>query len=828
MPRFSFSSLRVRSLLLILLSIIPGLALTLSTTVEQRRLTNIRAQENILELARQTVDTQMNLIKEARYLLAHLAQLPAISSSDSATCEALFTNFLKQYPHYIELGVSTPGGEVFCNAISLTQLLNLTDQVWVQRTAQTHDFTIGNYQIDPITGKAVICFGYPVLNAASQVQAVVFAKVELDRLNQIAAEEQLPQGSTIKVFGRNGIILSHYPDPEEWVGKSARETSLFQTLVTHQEGIAEAPGLVDSTVRVYAFSRLTSAPQNADLYVTVGIPEKVIFAEVDRLMARNLSLLGLVTGLALVGAWLGADLLILRPVKTLIKATRQLAAGDLSTRTGLHQKRGELSQLAFAFNRMAEALEERETQLEHQAFYDPLTHLPNRTLFMDRLAGSLQRAKRHEDDLFALLFLDLDRFKLINDSLGHEIGDQLLIAIARRLQTCLRPEDTVARFGGDEFLILLESIQDLSDVIGIVGRIQAQLAQSLNLAEQEVFMNASIGIALNAPAPKGSPQRGSRGSYDQPEDLLRDADIAMYRAKALGGAQYVVFDQAMHIGVMPSWQLETSLRRAIECQEFVLYYQPIVLLTTGQIVGFEALVRWNHPERGLVLPAEFIPLAEETGLILPLGQGVLREACRQMQTWQRQLELRRQVAPGDRGSNSGALPSRETSPLTISVNLSEKQVLQPNLIEQVQQVLRATGLPASTLNLELTESTLVDNSEFVIERLLQLRSMGTQLHVDGFGTGDSSLSRLQRFPINAFKINQTFISDLAVDEGNTGVVQAIVTLAASLKLDVVAEGVESATQMAQLQQLRCKYGQGYFFSQPLDSQAAGALIASLG
>ncbi len=311
---------------------------------------------------------------------------------------------------------------------------------------------------------------------------------------------------------------------------------------------------------------------------------------------------------------------------------------------------------------------------------------------------------------------------------------------------------------------------------------------------------------------------GCAETYHQPEDLLRDADTAMYRAKALGGGCCAVFNTAMHTRVVNRWQLETNLRQAIEHQEFVLHYQPIVLLATSQVVGFEALVRWNHPQRGLVHPVEFISVVEEMGLIQPMGQWVLQEACCQMQTWQRQIGLQ--------NTGSGIFPLKEDLALAISVNLSCKQLLQPDLVEQIQRVLQEVNLPASVLKLELTESMFMESSGFIMEQLLQLRSSGIQLYVDDFGTGYSSLSRLQNFPLHALKIDQTFVKALGTHQGNAGVVQAIVTLAHSLQLDVVAEGVESASQVAHLQQLGCKYGQGYFFSRPLDGEAAGALIGS--
>ncbi len=827
-----FSSLKSRLLLLTLLAIIPGVVLTLVTTLEQRQLTNVRAQENLLKLVQENVTAQRDLMEDARYRFAHLAQLSAVSSTNSATCTALLRGLLQQHRYYTQFGVATPAGEVLCNATSLTQPIQVSGQPWFRRTLQTRDFAIGSYRLDPNTHKAVIAFGYPVLNATGQVQAVLFAEMELNWLNRIATQEQLPPGSTINVFDRDGIILARYPDPEKWVGKSFKATPLFQTLTSDEKGIVKAPNL-SGTVSLFAFSRLISVPDSAAAYVTVAIREQVIFAEANQLMMRNLILLGFVTAVTLAAAWFGGDLLIRRPVKALVQATNQIAIGNLSTRAATPRKNGELSQLAAAFNQMAEALEQREAQLEHQAFYDPLTALPNRTLFMERLKGALMRTKRCQEYLFAVFFLDLDHFKIINDSLGHMIGDQLLIAIARRLETCVRPEDTIARLGGDEFTILLEDTQDLPNIIGIAERIQAQLSQPFTLNGQEVVTTASIGICLSGSPSPASPNDGyetlDRG-YDTPEDLLRDADIAMYQAKTLGRARHKVFDTAMHTQVVTRWQLETSLRRALESREFELFYQPTVLLATGQITGFEALLYWNHPSRGLVSPVEFIPVAEETGLIIPIGQWVLNEACRQMATWQRRSQ-----------HSAEAPPLNEFSALTISVNLSGKQFSQAELLPQIQQALQETGLQASALKLEITESMITENAKSDREKLLQLRALGTQLHIDDFGTGYSSLSRLQSFPIDALKIDRTFVSQMSSDTSNSdeadcsipagreaaAIVRAIVTLAHSLGLDVVAEGVESAEQVAQLQQLGCEYAQGFFFSRPVNSKAAAALIASL-
>ena len=435
---------------------------------------------------------------------------------------------------------------------------------------------------------------------------------------------------------------------------------------------------------------------------------------------------------------------------------------------------------------------EAEERLLHDAFHDALTSLPNRALLMDHLKLALARSQRSEKSMFAVIYLDLDRFKVINDSLGHMIGDQLLIGIARRLENILRPGDTIARLGGDEFTILLEDIQDRNYVIQIAERIQSEISAPFSLSGRDVFTTVSIGIAI------------SSKDYKQTEDVLRDADTAMYRAKALGKARYEVFDKGMHDQATKLLQVETDLRRALERAEFFVFYQPIMSLGTGELRGFEALVRWRHPQRGFISPVEFIPVAEETGMIVQIGEYVLREACQQMQKWQ-------VILPSD-------------PPLFISVNLSVKQFSQPDLVERVAAILNETKLDAKHLKLEITESAVMENVEDATELLTQLRNLGLRISMDDFGTGYSSLSHLRRFPIDTLKIDRSFVTQMAEDDENAEIVRTIVGLAQNLGMDVVAEGVETPEQIETLKSLGCEYGQGYFFSKPLDFQRAEQYI----
>ncbi|MDM9581685.1 MULTISPECIES: EAL domain-containing protein [unclassified Nostoc] len=504
---------------------------------------------------------------------------------------------------------------------------------------------------------------------------------------------------------------------------------------------------------------------------------------------------------------------ITQPILFLSIASQEIANGKLD-QTVTVEGINEIRVLAQAHNQMAAQLQDSfaglleanrqleaeinerkqvEEQLRHNAFHDALTGLPNRAFFMESLKHTLQRAKRQKSYLFAVLFLDLDRFKVINDSLGHLKGDQFLIAIANRLEVCIRSTDIAARLGGDEFTILLDEIQNVSEAIKVAERIQQELTLPLELDGQEVFTTASIGIALS-----------STVDYDQPENLLRDADTAMYRAKALGKARYELFNQEMYTNALVRLQLENDLRRAIERQEFQLYYQPIVSLTNGRLIGFEALIRWQHPERGFVSPTDFIPLVEETGMIVELGYWTLYEACRQMQSWQ---------------------VSHPTNSLEkISVNLSVKQFSQRDLIEQIGEILHSTGLDASSLMLEITESAIMENGDEANAALSEFRKMGIKLSIDDFGTGYSSLSRLHSFPISLLKIDRSFVSPIDGNGKNLEIIEIIITLAHKLGMDVTAEGVETKEQLAFLKKLNCEYGQGYFFSRPLDKTAALALI----
>ena len=432
-----------------------------------------------------------------------------------------------------------------------------------------------------------------------------------------------------------------------------------------------------------------------------------------------------------------------------------------------------------------------EQQLLHDAFHDSLTRLPNRALFIDHLNLAINHCRRRKSFLFAVLFIDLDRFKVINDSLGHMVGDEVLIATARRLESCLREGDTIARLGGDEFTILLDGIKDYGDAHRVAERVQEVLTDPFVIAGRELFVTASVGI------------RYSCDDEGQPEELLRDADTAMYSAKTLGKAQYQVFDTKMHTRAMTLLQIESDLRRAVDRAEFQVEYQPIVSLESGRISGFEALVRWLHPEQGLILPSEFIPVAEETGLIMQIDMFVLKQACSQMRRWHLALPITRRMK--------------------VSVNLSCKQFMQPMIVEQVLEILQETGLDPTSLKLEITESVMMEKGDHTMNVLEQFSQVGIELSLDDFGTGYSSLSYIHRFPVSTLKIDQSFIKRIGGDH-NGEIVRAVVTLARNLGMEVVAEGIETVVQLDQLKALNCEQGQGYYFSNPVDPESATLLI----
>jgi diguanylate cyclase (GGDEF)-like protein/PAS domain S-box-containing protein len=474
------------------------------------------------------------------------------------------------------------------------------------------------------------------------------------------------------------------------------------------------------------------------------------------------------------------------------KTDRGMATRDLEMKLSRTLWEGEFAYLGSL--RDITDRKRSEEALTYSASHDALTGLPNRAALIKQLEEAIAKTQLNSSYLFAVLFLDLDDFKAINDRLGHIAGDHLLIEIARRLELCLRPSDRVARLGGDEFVIYLDNIHGINDATQIAERIQNALAAPILWDNQQIFSTTSIGIAIG------------KDTYSQPDQLLRDADSAMYAAKKQGRGCYEVFDTDISACILPKFRLELELKQALERQEFILHYQPIIDLRSQKIIGFEALLRWCHPDRGLIQPAEFIPLAEETGLIIPIGAWALAEACTQLKTWQRDM-------PSD-------------IPLSMSVNVSSLQLNHGGFLTMVEQTLAATGLNARHLTLEITESVMMEESTTLVALMQQLRAKGIQLSLDDFGTGYSSLSALQRFPISALKLDQSFTRRLGSDPKSLEIVRTIMNLAQTMEMTVIAEGIETLSQQGHLQDLDCIQGQGFLFTAAIDGPAAGFLIAA--
>jgi diguanylate cyclase (GGDEF)-like protein len=465
-------------------------------------------------------------------------------------------------------------------------------------------------------------------------------------------------------------------------------------------------------------------------------------------------------------------------------------------------RQDEIGTLVESFGKMLATIEQqtdeinqfprRLDQLARQAFRDPLTGLPNRALFVDRLALALMRTERR-GELLAVLFLDLDRFKVINDSLGHSAGDQLLVGLSQRLSVGLRPEDTIARLGSDEFAVLLEDVKNASAVTAVAERLGAELQRPFLFQERELFITVSIGIALTI----------SRSTT--PEEILRNADLAMHHAKARGKSRYELFDQSMNKPAHDRLGIELDLRHAITRGDFTLHYQPVVALDSGRITEVEALVRWNHPQRGLLFPADFVSLTEDTGLIVPLGRWITTEACRQLRQWQ---------------------TAGEGAPLVMSVNLSARQLQHPHLVDDVARALEETRIDPGTLRLEITETVVMQDAPSTLAKLEALKRLGVRLAIDDFGTGYSSLGYLKRFPVDTLKIDRSFVKGIGRDVEDTAIVRAVITVAKSLGLAVTAEGIETEAQLGELRALGCDRGQGYLFAKPVPADRIPPLLAA--
>ena len=676
-----------------------------------------------------------------------------------------------------------------------------------------------------------ITLGQPYYDAENRFQGILAADLTIAQISDFLRGLSVSDSGTTFILERTGNLVATSTNELPFVFQNDRPGRLMA--INSKDGITKATAAY-LTTQLGGLQRINSRRQTKfsikgkqyflqvtplrdqhglDWLSVLVIPESDFVSQINANTQTTLLLCLLALALA---AYLGIYTAswIAQPILRISKASQAISSGQFDQKLDV-KGFAEIGVLQRAFNRMAEKLQttfsaleqtnlalhseiterkQAEEQFKHLALHDPLTGFPNRIFLMEHLERGIKQVQRHPEYLFAVLFLDLDRFKVVNDSLGHHVGDQLLAAIAGQLQQLIRETDIVARLGGDEFVILLEPIEEVNDAVRVADRIVQELSLPIDLGNRQVFISASIGIALSTP------------DYQQGADMLRDADIAMYRAKNRGKACFEIFNERMYTQALDRLQLENELRQALSQNQMQVFYQPIVNISTGRLSGFEALGRWPHDVRGYIPPSEFIPIAEETGLIVQLGEWILQTACQRMADWQRAYA--------------------SAADYTMSVNLSIKQLKDPTLLQKIDRILLQTGLSSKNLALELTESILMENVIELNAILHLLRERGIQLSIDDFGTGYSSLSYLHLFPINTIKIDQSFIQRIGTQGEHQEIIETIVNLANQLKMNSISEGVESQQQLNYLKGLSCETAQGNYFSQPLPPEAAEAFIVN--
>nr|WP_320050305.1 EAL domain-containing protein [uncultured Desulfuromonas sp.] len=798
MSRIRAASIGTYLAVLTVLAVLPALILIIHSGLQQRHEAITQAERQMTILVRSMAEHQEGEIKAARQTLETLVQTNAIQSQNPSACTELFRKVLGQTSNLLNLTLCDKNGQVIASARPHGGL-NLSDRKHVREALEKKTFAAGEFIFTRMGAmEPAFPFAFPVLDHQNQVQGVLTAVLGLSTFKNLLEHARLPNGTFIAVTDHHGIRLYYHPEDTKNhpIGHPIGVTGWQAALQTQKTGLISSIASDGQTKRFAFYPMYLRSQTTPYLFMWAGIPEQQILAPANMEWQRNLSVMGVVILFSIFLARLFGQHTLVKPLEALAKASQNFGQDQLWQLPHLSCQPSEIRQLSATFTTMTERLEnsraiqqQSEQRLEHLATHDELTGLANRTLLLDRLEQAIREGIRQQQGV-AVLLIDLDRFQVINDSLGHDQGDQLLCQIGERLCQRVRATDTVSRLGGDEFALVLGTLDKEDNLLPFLQKLLKDISRPCHIGNHHIVVTASIGISL-------FPSDGHDSIT-----LLRNADLAMYQSKRHKG-DFTFYASDMNRHAVKILELERDLRQALDRRELLLHYQPKVSIQSGKIVGCEALIRWQHPSCGLVSPADFIPLAEETGLIVPIGAWVLEQACLQAMRWQQQ------------GLRT----------LTMAVNLSSRQFRHGDLCETIDAVLEKTSLQPQLLDLELTESMIMEDPDGAAQTMRELKGKEVLLSLDDFGTGYSSLNYLRRFPVDCLKIDASFIRDVAQDASSAAVAASIVDIAHHLGLITVAEGVETVDQLNFLKKCHCDVLQGYLYSRPLPAEDFTALLS---